>query len=133
MSFALGICSLATPRWIAMAAPRLDRLTFLIVEDEPLIAMDLAVALEDAGAEVTTTTTLKHAKLLVEGDGLAGAIIDHSLGDGDSARLRARLKERGIPYLVYSGFEVTGEPHLSKPATPEQLIQALEKLVGRGS
>ena len=48
-------------------------------------------------------------------------------------RLQARHNERSIPFLVYSGFEVTGEPHLSKPATPRQLIEALEKLVGRGS
>ena len=91
-------------------------LTFLVVDDEPLIAMDIAMALEDVGAKVTTTNTLKDAVLLAEHDGLAGAIVDHSLGDGDSTVLRGRLKERGIPFLVYSGFEIEGEPYLSKPA-----------------
>jgi DNA-binding NtrC family response regulator len=62
------------------------------------------MALEDAGAKVTSTNTVKHAKLLAEHYGLAAAIIDHSLGDGDSTDLRARLKERGIPFVVYSGF-----------------------------
>src|SRR5688572_29767409 len=103
-------------------ASALQGLTFLVVEDEPLIAMDIAMALEDVGAKVTTTTTLKHAMLLAEHDGLAGAIVDHSLGEGDSTALRERLKERGIPFLVYSGFEVKGEPCLSKPATPSQLV-----------
>ena len=112
-----------------MASSSLDGLTFLVVEDEPLIAMDIAMALEDCGAKVTTTTSLKHAVLLADGDGLSGAILDHSLGDGDSSVLRARLKERGIPFLVYSGYEVVGEPHLSKPATPGQLVAAMERLI----
>ena len=41
-----------------MASLSLDGLTFLVVEDEPLIAMDIAMAPEDCGAKVTTTTTL---------------------------------------------------------------------------
>jgi hypothetical protein len=67
--------------------------------------------------------------LLAEHDGLAAAIIDHSLGDGDSSSLRARFKERGIPVLVYSGFEIEGVPYLSKPATPEQLVAALQSVL----
>ena len=112
-----------------MKSPKLDGLTFLVVEDEPLIAMDITMALEDCGAKVTTATTLKHAALLVEGDGLSGAILDHSLEDGDSSVLRARLKERGIPFLVYSGYEILGEPYLSKPAPPDQLVAAMERLI----
>ena len=112
-----------------MSVQKLDGLTFLVVEDEPLIAMDISTTLEHEGAKVTTTTTLKHATLLVEHDGLAGAIVDHSLGDGDTAVLRSRLKERGIPFLVYSGFEVAGDPYLSKPATPDQLVAAIERLI----
>lgn len=105
------------------------RFEFLVVDDEPLIAMDIAMALEDVGAKARTTNTVKHAMLLADYDGLGGAIIDHSLGDGDSNVLRCRLKGRGIPFLVYSGFEIEGEPYLSKPATPDQLVGALVKLV----
>ena len=112
-----------------MKSQTLSGLTFLVVEDEPLIAMDITVALEDEGAKVTTTTTLKHAMLLVEHDGLAGAIVDHSLGNGDSAVFRSRLKERGIPFFVYSGFQVDGEPYLTKPATPDQLVAAMQSLM----
>ena len=89
-------------------------------------SVDIAMALEDCGAKVTTTTTLKHAMILAEHDGLAGAILDPSLGDGDSSVLRARLKERGIPFLVYSGYEVVGDPYLSKPATSGQLVAAMD-------
>ena len=39
----------------------------------------LLQALEDAGANATTTTTVRHAMILAEHDGLAGAILDHGL------------------------------------------------------
>ena len=112
-----------------MKSQTLSGLTLLVVEDEPLIAMDITVTLEDRGAKVTSTNSLKHASILVEGDGLSGAILDHSLGDGDSSILRKRLKERAIPFLVHSGFQIEGEPYLSKPATPDQLVHALVKLI----
>ena len=59
--------------------------------------MDITQALEDSGAELTTTNTLRYAMLLVEHDGLSAAVLDHALGDGNSSLLCARLKERGIP------------------------------------
>ena len=55
------------------------------------------MALEDEGAKVTTTTTLKHAVLLAEHDGLAGAIVDQSLGDGDSTAFCGPASKTGHP------------------------------------
>jgi DNA-binding response OmpR family regulator len=108
--------------------------SILIVEDEPLIVMDITQALEDSGAELTTTNTLRHAMLLVEHDGLSAAILDHALGDGNSSFLCARLKERGIPFLIYSGWErvegaCPGVPHIIKPATHRVLLAAVEDLI----
>jgi CheY-like chemotaxis protein len=55
----------------------------LIVEDEPLIAMEIAQAFRKAGAFTTITSTLKQALTLVEHDGLAVAIeLSLNLGDG---------------------------------------------------
>ena len=87
-----------------MQRPSLEGRSILIVEDEPLIVMDITQEFEATGAALTTTNTLHHAMILVEHDGLSGAILDHALGDGNSSLLCARLKERGIPYLIYSGF-----------------------------
>ena len=80
-----------------MPRPNLKGCTILVVEDEPLIVMDISMAFESAGAHLTTTNTVKHAKLLVEHDGLSAAILDHALTDGDSTSLCTRLTERGIP------------------------------------
>jgi DNA-binding response OmpR family regulator len=103
--------------------PSLDGRSILVVEDEPLIALDITQAFEATGAALTTTNTLHHALILAEHDGLSGAILDHALGDGDSSKLCARLKERGIPYMIYSGFDTVGgacagAPHIRKPAAP---------------
>ena len=115
-------------------AGRLEGQTILVVEDEPLLVLDISRALEAAGASVTSTNTLRHALLLVEHDGLSGAILDHAFPDGDSSRLCARLKERRVPFIVYSGFTLDGEcegaPHLPKPATDEQVVAAMAELIG---
>jgi DNA-binding response OmpR family regulator len=121
-----------------MKFPALSGRAILVVEDELLIGMDIRTALEEAGAHVTATTTVRHALILVEHDGLAAAIMDHALADGDSTELCARLTARGIPYVSYSGLDpVKGAspnaPFVSKPASMDTLLSALEQLlIGRG-
>ena len=117
-----------------MERPSFEGRSFLIVEDEPLIVMDITLAFEHTGAELTTTNTLKHALLLVENDGLSAAILDHALGGDNSSLLCARLKERGIPFMIYSGFtRVEGACrdalHLAKPATHAALMSAMQGLL----
>ena len=117
-----------------MQRPSLEGRSILIVEDEPLIVMDITQEFEATGAALTTTNTLKHALLLVEHDGLSGAILDHALPDGDSSLLCARLKERGIPFLMYSGFNkvaagCAGAPYIAKPAPQGALVAAMEGLI----
>ena len=116
-----------------MQRPSLEGRSILVIEDEPLITLDITQAFEGTGAEITSTNTLRHALILVDHDGLAGAVLDHALGDGDSSLLYARLEERGIPFLIYSGFDrVEGAyeaPHISKPAAPGELVAAMEGLI----
>ena len=108
--------------------------SILVVEDQPLIALDITQQFEAAGAAMTTTNTLKHALILVEHDGLAGAVLDHALGDGDSSLLCTRLRERNIPFMIYSGFDTVEGPckdalHISKPAADGALVAAMEGLI----
>ena len=117
-----------------MQRASLEGRAILVVEDQPLIALDITQELEAAGAAVTTTNTLKHALLLVEHDGLCGAILDHALGDGDSSLLCSRLTTRGIPFLIYSGHataegECHSALHIAKPAAEGALVAALEGLI----
>jgi DNA-binding response OmpR family regulator len=66
---------------------------------------------------------------------LSAAILDHALGDGNSSELCASLKERGIPFMIYSGYEklegaCKGAPHVNKPAEDDELVAAMENLLG---
>ena len=120
-----------------MEHPALRGRSILVIEDEALIGMDIRQALEQTGATVTQTTTVRHALILVEHDGLSAAIMDHALADGDSTELCVRLKARGIPYVSYSGFDpVKGaapdSPWVRKPASMDTLLSTLAGLlVGR--
>ena len=115
-----------------MERPSLAGRSILVVEDEALIVMDISRAFEHTGAQLTTTNTLHHAMIIVEHDGLAGAILDHALPDGDSSFLYARLKERGIPFIIYSGYRkadlegpLRDVPYLAKPANPAILVEMM--------
>jgi CheY-like chemotaxis protein len=119
-----------------MSHPGLRGRSILVVEDELLIAMDMVAALEKAGARATMTNTVRHALILVEHDGLSGAIMDHALSDGDCGEVCLRLKARGIPYVSYSGYDpaegvILDAPHVSKPAPMHTLLSALQALLPR--
>ena len=80
-----------------MQRPSLEGRSILIVEDQPLIVMDITQEFEPTGAALTTTNTLKHALILVEHDGLSGAILDHALPDGDSSHFARASKSVASP------------------------------------
>ena len=54
-----------------MKHPGLRGRSILVVEDQLLIAIHMVTALEEAGAHATMTTTVRHALILVEHDGLS--------------------------------------------------------------
>ena len=104
----------------------------LIAEDEPLIALDITLAFEDEGAWVTRARTLNEALLGVEDRALSVAILDHALSDRDSSKVYARLKERNIPFVTYSGYgdlECFGGVHLKKPACMSVLVATVKGLL----
>jgi len=106
----------------------------LVIEDEPLIAIDIQDAFEDAGAIVVVARTLAAALVEVEDNSISAAIVDHALGDGDSSELCARLKERNVPFVTYSGFAhlegaCAGADHVNKPASPSVLVATVTGLL----
>jgi CheY-like chemotaxis protein len=52
-----------------MARPSLEGRSILVVEDQPLVALDITQQFEAAGAALTTTNTLHHALILVNTTG----------------------------------------------------------------
>lgn len=108
----------------------------LIIEDEPLIAIDIQDAFQNAGATAVTARTLTAALVEVEEPGLSAAIVDHALGDGDSSELCERLTARNIPFVTYSGFSrIDGAcgvgAHVNKPASSSVLVATVMGLLAR--
>jgi|SoiMethySBSTD1v2_1073268.scaffolds.fasta_scaffold399697_3 CheY-like chemotaxis protein len=101
----------------------------LIIEGEPVIALDMRFAFEKAGASVILVYSLPDAAHHVE-HGLSGAVLDYGLGSQDGDTLCHHLRRRLIPFILHSGYEHTsnarhGEIVIPKPARPEALIEAL--------
>jgi DNA-binding response OmpR family regulator len=113
---------------------RLDGLVILVIEDEPLVALDVQQAFEDAGATVVVARTLAASLVAVEDNSISAAIVDHALGDGDSSEICERLKERSVPFVIYSGFAhldgaCADAKHVNKPASPSVLVATVTGLL----
>jgi DNA-binding response OmpR family regulator len=79
-------------------------MNILMLEDEPLILMDLEFAAEDAGARALCASSVKEALSILRDEPVDSAILDVTLKDGETCVAVARaLDERGIPYLLHSG------------------------------
>ena len=111
----------------------------LLVEDERLILMELESVLEDAGAIIVGTCTDVSAALAVVGraDRIDAALLDIRLGhDGISPVARA-LRDRGTPFVFYSGQTETDPVHLEwpkvkiihKPAPPWAIVTAIARTI----
>jgi DNA-binding response OmpR family regulator len=82
----------------------LANLNILIVEDEALVAMDLELAAENAGAEqVFLATSCEEAMTLIEQEWIDVAILDIALPDGKSLDTAKLLTRRGTSIVFHSG------------------------------
>lgn len=102
----------------------------LVLEDEAVILMDLAYALEDEGAEPVTAPTVALAMEEIERSVPDAAILDVNLGGGTTCEpVAARLAALGVPFVLHSGdldrqgelIAGLGAPLLPKP-TPGALV-----------
>ncbi len=111
----------------------------LIIEDEPLLALDLEDTLVDAGFAVAgTARTLAMALALIDSAKYDAAIVDANLGGVSASPAASALSALGVPYIVFSGY--SPEQHrgpfpdahfIQKPCRPDQLVQALTSIVVR--
>ena len=107
--------------------------TILILEDEPLILMDLEFAAEDRNCQVLCATTVKEAMTHIESDArIDVAVLDVSLKDGETCLpVAGRLDELEVPYLLHSGdlnrrnetVRQLGVRHIPKPADSHFVIE----------
>jgi PAS domain S-box-containing protein len=107
----------------------------LLVEDEPLVALSLQEALQDAGCTVRgPVATLAEAERLAHEEGLDAAVMDVNLPGGRSLALGARLAALGVPVVYVTGLDElpggAGAVVLRKPVDREALLEALGRGIG---
>jgi CheY-like chemotaxis protein len=107
----------------------------LIVEDEPLIALQIHAALSATGASIIAATNGAEALELIRSADISVAVLDINLGDRDCSAACRALFHRGIPFLFYTGYadaqvlkEWPDVTVLTKPARPEAVVAAVAAL-----
>jgi CheY-like chemotaxis protein len=110
----------------------------LLVEDDGLIALDAQDVLVDAGYVVVgPASTLACAKLLAASEPLAAAVLDVNLNGLYVWPVADLLHNRGIPFLLLTGFSANlemppycrSQPHLRKPVVADVLLKALLQIL----
>ena len=106
----------------------------LVVEDEYMIAADLAQTLEKLGAVVVgPAPTVGRALRLVEAEGqLDGAVLDINLGSEKAYPVADALIARGVPFVFATGYDdwavpaaYASVPRFEKPVDTAMLTRIL--------
>jgi DNA-binding response OmpR family regulator len=122
------------PRGTIVKGSELVGRLILVVEDEPLIALDLKAVLEGAGANVICVKT-RDAAQAAERPELSAAVLDARPASSGHRPIARRLKLRGIPFLFYATHPpedvttVRGAPIVLKPEWPDEIVAAVARLL----
>lgn len=112
-------------------------LRILVIEEEFLIALDMEQLCSDNGAaNVAIVNRMAPPYDLPDCD---VAILDLKLSGPSTAPLAQHLRQRGVPFVLVSGYQdreelsrqFPGAPVLQKPYMPEDLLSAVTSLAVR--
>ena len=119
----------------------LNRALVLVAEDQPLIALDVAFAIEDAGGVVAgPAASVRECLAIIESQPIVAAILDVNLTDGDISAVAETLILAGVPIIVQTGNGLPPKlaarfPDLVaqiKPCAAATLVVQLEALIAAG-
>lgn len=111
----------------------------LIVEDEAIVGLDLAMQLQDEGYNcVGPVGTVAEALLLIEDQPPDLAVLDANLHGTTSAEVAEKLQTLNRPFVYVSGYgergvleELPRAPLLSKPLKFDRLSELIRELLAR--
>jgi DNA-binding response OmpR family regulator len=116
--------------------PLLVGVCVLIVEDEPVIALDLHAALSAAGAGIIAATNATEALQLILRNDISAAVIDIRLGDRDCSAVCEALFHHRVPFLFHTAHASAAirqawpqVPVLIKPVTDQEIVARVARLV----
>jgi len=115
----------------------LDGKQVIVIEDEPLLSMDLESSLMDIGCEVSGVAgTIEEGRLLVARTNCDAALLDVNLAGHPVDELAAALTRKNIPFAFVTGYGRSALPAgfrdalvLGKPFSDDQLRAVLERLL----
>ena len=122
-------------------SPDLRAKTVLLMEDNPVLGLEVAFALEDEGAAVEGPVARLEAGLeTLETVSPDAAVLDVELADGEVFPLAERLRERGVPFVFYTARGSEGHmkaragdaPVISKSLGSATVIEALLERIASG-
>ena len=109
-----------------------------MAEDQSFIAMDLALAVEDAGGKVVgPAASCEEAMTFLSTGIVDAAIVDVNLVDGDCSALVEALVNLCVPFIIHTAVDLptalaTRFSDLVvqiKPCPPANLVAQLESLI----
>ena len=109
-----------------------------VAEDQSFIAMDLALALEDAGGEVVApAASCEEAVTFLSTGIVIAAIMDVDLVDGDCPDFVEVLGDFCVPFIIHTAVDlppslttrISGLVVQIKPCPPAILVARLESLI----
>ena len=106
----------------------------LVVEDDPLIALDLEDTLSRAGFDVVgVAANVEQGLDCIERDPPAAATLDYQLGRETSDPIASALDALEIPYCYVSGRgDLIGRDErtiIAKPAAPVSVVRAVDDML----
>jgi DNA-binding response OmpR family regulator len=110
--------------------------TILVVEEEPLIALDLQMELKQAGANVVVARNSHEALARIRQINFAAGVIDWRPESDEHRAIARALRRRGARFVFYATCQpedvttVRGAPIILKPERPDKIIATLALLVG---
>lgn len=137
---ALAQSERAVPTHAPVPAMNEDQLVgrrVLLIEDEPLVVLDLSSELEDAGAQIVAIArTLPEALKAAQNERIDLAVLDGNLNGESVVDVAEVLSRRGIPFCFVSGYgpehlprDFRDVPLVQKPFDPDTLRQTLRQMV----
>lgn len=115
-------------------------LSVLLVEDEYLMASDLAAAFEVRGARVIgpAASVIQAIALIDEGPRPDVAVLDVNLAGERVFAVADRLMQDGVPFVLTTGYDAAAlpsrfenRPRLEKPISPTVVMAAVSNLIER--
>ncbi len=122
----------------AIAEQPLQGTRILVAEDDAILAFDLGITLQKAGAKILgPTLTLAHTLTLAQTAPLSAAVLDISLRDEEVFPAAHTLRGRGVGIVFYTGYAAVDQLKrdwpdaqvLTKPTPARLLVEAVRRVL----